>query len=427
VQWLKTFRESVRLLATRRFGTLWFASLLSSIGTWAQQVAEPWLLLTVGASPFLVGLDSFVADAPAWLLTIIGGELADRADRRRVIVAFQSVQLLCPLTIIILLLTRTIHPWMIVGLSLIVGVTDALSMPSFQSIVPSILERDQVGNGLALNSTQFNLSRILGPALAGVLISSVGLVACFAVNVVSYIPFIAVALWLLPRRSQVWQPQDKHHIDPNGVRHVLAQPYLRSALAVVFTSALLCSPLITFSPVLVKSEFQSGAGHYSAALVAFGVGGLLGATFLLGMSPGVDRRRLSSTFALAYGILVAGAAASPWLSALPVLLMLAGASMTISNTAANSLLQATAGPRILGRTVSLYMLAIRGGASLGAVLTGAAATLVGVRSALLFDGLAALAVQAALVSFWPQTPVPELEAAPGHEVPMNSRSTYQAR
>jgi predicted MFS family arabinose efflux permease len=373
-----------------------------------------------------VGLDSFVSDAPAWLLTLFGGELADRADRRRVIAVFQSVQMMCPLTIIILLVTRTVHPWMIVVLSLIVGVTDALSMPSFQSIVPSILEREQVANGLALNSTQFNLARILGPALAGVLISSVGLVACFAVNAVSYIPFIGVALWLLPRRTQVWQPQDKHHIDPSGIGDVLAQPYLRGALAVVFTSALLCSPLITFSPVLVKSAFQSGAGHYSAALVAFGVGGLLGAAFLLGMSPGVDRRRLSSSFALAYGILVAGTAASPWLSALPILLMLAGASMTISNTAANSLLQATAGPR-LGRTVSLYMLAIRGGASLGAVLTGAAATLVGVRSALLFDGLAALAVQAALVRFWSQAPHPELEAASGHEVPMNSRSTYQGR
>ncbi|HEY2434628.1 MAG TPA: MFS transporter, partial [Vicinamibacterales bacterium] len=202
-QWLKTFRHSVGLLGTRQFGTLWFASLLSSIGTWAQQVAEPWLLVTLGASPFLIGLDSFVVDAPAWLLTIWGGRLADRADRRTVIAAFQSVQMLCPLAIILLLITHRIDAWMVIVLSLIVGITDALSMPSFQSIAPSILTRDQVGNGLALNSTQFNLSRILGPALAGALISSVGLVACFAVNVASYVPFIGVALWLLPRRALV--------------------------------------------------------------------------------------------------------------------------------------------------------------------------------------------------------------------------------
>src|SRR5579871_2406754 len=137
---IKTLRNSLGLLATRRFGTFWFASLLSSIGTWAQQVAEPWLLLTLGASPMWVGLDSFAADAPAWILTVFGGQLADRADRRRVIAAFQSIQMLCPLTIVILLITNHTRPWIVVLLSLIVGVTDALSMPSFQSIVPSILE-----------------------------------------------------------------------------------------------------------------------------------------------------------------------------------------------------------------------------------------------------------------------------------------------
>jgi len=139
---IKTFRESLSLLATRRFGTFWFASLLSSIGTWAQQVAEPWLLLTLGASSFLIGLDSFAMNAPVWLLTLAGGALADRSDRRRVIALFQS-------------------------------------------IVPSIVRRDQIGAGLALNSTQFNLSRILGPSIAGVLMSSVGAMACLASRVCS--------------------------------------------------------------------------------------------------------------------------------------------------------------------------------------------------------------------------------------------------
>src|SRR4029077_704428 len=193
---IRTFRESLGLLATRRFGTFWFASLLSNIGTWAQQVAEPWLLLTLGASSFLIGLDSFAMNAPVWLLTLAGGALADRADRRRVIAIFQSIQMLCPTAIVVLLLTHEIHPWMIVALSTVVGVTDALSMPSFQSIVPSIVTHDQVGRGLALNSTQFNLSRILGPAIAGILISAIGVTACFVVNAASYLPFIGVALWI---------------------------------------------------------------------------------------------------------------------------------------------------------------------------------------------------------------------------------------
>src|SRR5271170_172539 len=116
---IKTFRESLSLLATRRFGTFWFASLLSSIGTWAQQVAEPWLLLSLGASSFLIGLDSFAMNAPVWLLTLAGGALADRSDRRRVITVFQSIQMLCPAAIVVLLIVGGIRPWMIIALSLI--------------------------------------------------------------------------------------------------------------------------------------------------------------------------------------------------------------------------------------------------------------------------------------------------------------------
>jgi hypothetical protein len=127
----QTFRASLRLLRTRRFGTFWVANLLSSIGTWAQQVAEPWLLLSLGSSPLVVGVDAFAMDAPVWVLTLLGGILADRADRRRVTLLFRSIQMMCPTLIVILLLAGAVRPWMIVALSLVVGVTDALSMPSF--------------------------------------------------------------------------------------------------------------------------------------------------------------------------------------------------------------------------------------------------------------------------------------------------------
>ena len=164
-------------------------------------MAEPWLLLTLGASSFLIGLDTFAMNAPVWLLILVGGALADRSDRRHVIALFQSIQMLCPVAIVVLLATGRIHPWMIIVLSVVVGVTDALSMPSFQSIVPSLVTRPQIGRGLALNSTQFNLSRILGPSIAGVLIAGFGAMACFVVSAASYIPFIGVALWILPRRT----------------------------------------------------------------------------------------------------------------------------------------------------------------------------------------------------------------------------------
>ncbi len=143
------FKQSLRLLRTRRFGIFWFASLLSNIGTWAQQVAQPWLLLSLGASSFLLGLDAFALAAPVFLLTLVGGALADAMDRRRTIVLFQSVQMMCPILIVLLLLIGAVQPWMVIALSLVVGVTDGLSMPSFQSIVPSIVERHQIPTGIA--------------------------------------------------------------------------------------------------------------------------------------------------------------------------------------------------------------------------------------------------------------------------------------
>ena len=223
--------------------------------------------------------------------------------------------MLCPLAIVVLLLAGALEPWMIIVLSLVVGVTDALSMPSFQSIVPSIVERDQIGRGLALNSTQFSLSRILGPSIAGVLMASAGAVACFVVSVVSYLPFIGVALWILPR----WKPPTTAQA-PQHFRHTAAS-----------MTALLREP------------------H-------------------------------------------------------------SGIAMTVSSTAANTLLQATANPLVLGQTVSLILLAMRGGISLGALLTGVSVSLIGVRQALLLNGLMAILVQGAIAWKWLRATVPPVPA-----------------
>ena len=410
---VRTLRGSLRLLATRRFGTFWFASLLSSIGTWAQQVAEPWLLLALGASPFVIGLDSFAMNAPVWLLTLAGGALADRSDRRRVITLFQSIQMLCPTAIVVLLITGRVHAWMIIALSVVVGVTDALSMPSFQSIVPSIVAHDQIGRGLALNATQFSLSRILGPSIAGLLMASVGAMACFALSAASYLPFIGVALWILPRRTPhaPAAAAPLRHRPFASIGLVLRRPHLRAPLLTVLATGVLCAPLMTFIPVLVKNVFHGDAGEFSKAVASFGVGGLLGSLGLLSIPARFDRRTLSSSFALAFGATLVAIALCPWFWAVPPLLGLAGASMTISNIAANSLLQATASPGLLGRTVSLYMLALRGGLSLGALLVGALVGLLGTRHALLISGAAALGIQAVLGRMWSRAPPPGMPVA----------------
>lgn len=405
---MTAFTDSLRLLRTRRFGTFFFASLLSNIGTWAQQVAQPWLLLSLGASSFLVGLDAFALGAPIWLLTLLGGVLADRADRRKVISRFQSIQMLCPVFLVVLLLTNAIQPWMVIALSLVVGITDALSMPSFQSIVPSMVEHDQIASGLALNSTQFNLSRILGPALAGILMASIGAVGCFVVSAASYVPFIVVALWIIPQAaatSGVATIIDRHHLFA-GIRDIAHEPYLRGALLTVLMSSVLCGPLITFCPIIVKEVFHGDAIHFSLAIGSFGAGALIGAFCLLFVDAARDRRRLSSTLALAYGIILILIAFNPWYWGLPMLLCCAGFMMSISNTSANSLLQTASSSQLRGQTVSLFMLAMRGGASFGSLLTGISVSFLGIREALLINGVLAVLAHIAIGRKWSRASIP---------------------
>jgi MFS family permease len=399
---LREFRESLNLLSTKRFGTFWVASLLSSIGTWAQQVAEPWLLLSLGATPFLIGLDSFAMNAPVWLLILVGGMLADARDRRRVITFFQSIQMLCPMAIAVMLLLHVaIQPYWIIGLSIIVGVTDALSMPSFQSIVPSIVSRDQIPRGLALNSTQFNLSRILGPAISGVLMSSAGAFACFALSAASYIPFIGVALWALPKveKASPKKPNQKHGHLAADLKKIIEVPRHRAALLTVFSTSILCGPLITFCPVLVSDVFKGGADRFSLAIGAFGIGGLMGALALLAVSAQQDRSRMNSPFAIVYGLVVIACAFVPWFSGLPVLMGVGGFSMAVGNTSANTLIQSTADPKLLGQAASLFMLAMRGGLPLGSLFTGLTVEFLGVQHALLVNGILAVTAQLLIIYF----------------------------
>ncbi len=397
---ISTFRDSIGLLRTRRFGTFWFAGLLSNIGTWAQQIAQPWLLLSLGASSFLIGLDAFSLNAPVLALTLVGGLLADRSDRRRVIARFQSIQMMCPALLVGLLLLGLVKPWMVIALSLVIGITDALSMPSFQSIVPSIVERKQIASGLALNSTLFNLSRILGPALAGILLVSIGAVGCFAVSAASYIPFIAVALWILPHRAVTTAAEGGSGRLYSNILKITHIPRLRGALLTVFLTSLLCAPLVTFIPVLIRDAFHGGAGHFSIVVGAFGVGGLFGAVILLSIDVDHDRRYLCSWFAGAYGLVLMLVALNPWFWGLTALLVVAGTTMSVSNISANTLVQSDTPAQLRGQAVSLYMLAMRGGLSIGSLLTGISVSLLGITHALWLNGAIAVAAQVIVGRKW---------------------------
>lgn len=390
--------HSVRLLLTRRFGAFWFGSLLSNIGTWMQSVAEPWLLLSIGGSSFLLGLDAFAMNAPFWILVLLGGVLADRKDRSRIIFFFQGIQMLCPVVIVALVATGGIRVWVIIVLSLIVGVTDALSMPAFSSLIPSIVSGDDLKPALALNSMQFNLSRVMGPAIAGLVMTKYGFLWCFGANSASYIPFFLSIYWLRPS-AKTPVPQAAGQLNPasviDSVKGIIRTRKAGWALLSVLCTGLFCGPLITFSPLIVKDVLHADVGQFGGVLTAFGVGGMLGPLLILAATR-LDPIKMSLTAALVFGLFIAAAAEVGAVWQLAMVLVGSGFLLTVANTSANTFLQSQANDQNRGETASLFMLAMRGGLSLGNLATGTIISLSSIRLALIMNGLLVIGVQAFL-------------------------------
>ncbi len=381
-------------LRSRNFAILWIGNLLSNIGSWMQNIAEPWLVLNLSNSPFLVGLDSFASGAPVWILILVGGVLADRRDRRSVIGLFQGIQAACPLLLVILLWLGKLNVTTIIVLSLVVGITDALSMPAIQALVPSTVSDERVSSAVALNSAQFNLSRVLGPLAAGSVMAGFGAIACFGFNFLSYVPFLG-AIWLLriPASASKPAPGATAPALSEALRRVRGTPALWRALLTVALNGLFCTALVTFAPVLVRDTFHRASGAFGGSLSVFGLGGILGAGLVLATVENRSRQKLSAAAALAAALLTVAVAFTPAFGLFVGLFFFVGAAMVTTNAASNSVLQSSVHSELRGRIGSLYALALRGSSALGAILTGVLVSHAGIRNGLLVNGALAVISQ----------------------------------
>ena len=393
---------------TTRYILFWISSLFSNIGTWMQQVAQPWVVLGLTNSPFWVGLDSFALNAPGWLFTLWGGVLADRYERRKTVLFFQVIQFLCVLVMVVLLVEGGLKVWMLVLISFLVGLTDSLSMPAFQSIIPSLVEEKDIHKAISLNSTQFNLSRILGPAIAGVVIVRFGAVVCFSANAASYIPFFLSLYFIYPRgglKIIEKQIKEKPTQQVKEFRDLLRLPDVRLPLLTTLVNGLFCAPIIAFSSVLIKDVFHAEVGTYGGAMTAFGIGGLLGAaTSFISLPASFKGNKLASVIAVVLGFVMLSVGLTHSFPFLITLLVISGAALTASNIAVNIFLQENILNTIRGRVVSLYQLALSGGISIGALLTGFVVTQLNISTALVINGILAIIFQVWL--FWKQVKTP---------------------
>jgi len=373
-------------LAFPDFRKLWFGAATSSIGTWMQSVAQNWLVLTISGSAFYLGLDAFLGQLPILLFTLLGGVVADRHDRRRVLLGSQYVQMSTAFALALLVALGAVQVWQILALSFVTGCAQAFGGPAHQSLMPSLVDRDRLPNAIALNSIQFNLARVIGPLLAGLALASFGMVFCFTANGLSFLAVIA-ALWTLhvPAREQA-APLPLAQELRTGLTYVRREGPLFGLTLLAFAVTFLGTPLLTLLPVFAQSVFRQGVEGYSRMMVFSGAGAVTGAITVawLGRFPRMGTWALLTQ--AGFGVLIVAFALVrvPALSYL--LLFAAGAALIVVFSLMNSLVQLLAPNQMRGRVMSIYMVAFRGGMPLGSLASGALANLVSAPAVLALNG-----------------------------------------
>jgi predicted MFS family arabinose efflux permease len=354
----------------RDFRLLWFGACTSSIGTWMQEVAQAWLVLELTNSPFLLGLDAFLGDIPIFLFSLLGGVVADRIDRRKVLLGSQYVQMFCAMLLAILIGTHVVRIWHILCLSFVVGTAQAFGGPAYSALVPSLVEKEDLPNAIALNSIQFNLARVIGPVLGGLALKYVGSAWCFGLNGLS---FVAVIISLMRLHINFNPPRTGESIIASmkqGFGFIRKQGAMETLIAIAFLMTALAIPMITFLPVFAKNVFHQSEMTYTLFLVASGLGSVTGALTVaaLGNIPNKGRIALSSLVVLGAGITGFALSKSVVLSC--IILFLSGAVLMCAFAMISSLVQLITANEMRGRVMSVYNVAFRGGMPFGSFVTG---------------------------------------------------------
>lgn len=376
---------------------MWAGAFTSSVGTWMQEVAQNWLILTMTGSAFLLGLDAFLGDAPYMAFSLFGGVLADRVDRRRILLGSQFVQMGSATLLVVLVLTGAVQVWMILVLSFVVGCAQSFGGPAYQALVPTLVDRGDLPNAVALNSIQFNLARVIGPVLAGVAFYRLGAAGCFGLNAFSFLAPIA-ALLLLRRGGFAAAPAAEGVFASlkRGLTAVRDARALRGLIVLSFVGSFCAMPLVTFLPVFARSVFHRDARGYSVLLAAFGIGAIAGAFSVAAFGNVRRKGALAVAMQMFFGALMAGFA----LSRTPVLsyalLGLAGAALMVVFALFMTLVQSNVEDHLRGRVVSVYSLAFRGAMPLGNLVAGSLASVFTAPRVLIGNGIVMMLVGAAV-------------------------------
>jgi predicted MFS family arabinose efflux permease len=359
-------------LRYRDFRLLWIGALLSTTGTWMQTIAQGWLVLEMTGSPFLLGVDGFLATGPMIIFSLFGGVIADRIERRKIMLYSQYLQMSFALILAALIWGGNVQVWHIFVLSFLTGSAQSFSGPSYISLLPLLVKREDVPNAIAMNSMQFNLARVIGPIFAGAALLAWGPAICFTVNGLS---FFAVIIALLMIRSPAMRPSSENKAGMfedmrEGFRFVTSRPKLVKLTFLAFAGTFLGMPIVTFLPVVAKSIFGLKANGYAWMMTTYGIGSVTGALLIAAMAHSARKGKVALELQLAFACLLVAFAFSRSLPLSLLIAFFAGICIVGVIALYSSLVQLTASDEMRGRVMSIFMLAFRGGMPLGNLLAG---------------------------------------------------------
>ena len=367
-----------RALSHRDFRLFWTGAFLSNIGTWMQAVAQGWLVLQLTNSPFWLGLDAFMATVPAFIFTLLGGVFADLIDRRRLLLYTQVGAGMAALGLATLVATHVVNRWMVLGFSFMTGCCMAMASPSYLAMTYDLVGREDLANAIAMNSTQFQLSRVVGPALAGVAFRVFGLAGCFYANGLSFVA-VVVALWkvrpkhqsnsnvrLMRDRQTLWRDL----ID--GLRYVRTRPRVSSLLLLSAVNSLFGAPYFTMVPIYARDIFHLGETGLALMMGTAGGGAFFGALLVAYLGDFRRKGWFVLGGAIVFGISIIGFALSSQLALSLLFLFTLGFALVVSVAITNTLLQKLVTDEMRGRVMSMFILSFMGTMPIGNILAGTA-------------------------------------------------------
>jgi MFS family permease len=396
-----SFPGGLRALNHRDFRVFWSGQLVSLVGTWMQSVAQSWLVLQLSDSPLKLGLIGTFQFAPVLLFSVVAGAIADRLPKRRLLLVTQTALCLQALTLTELVWTGRVRYWHVAVLALLLGCANVIDMPTRQAFVIEMVGRGDLVNAVALNSAAFNGARIVGPAVAGLLIARFGLAPAFLLNGLSFL--VVIGALLLVHVEGAPRPRARTTVGDEvmeGLRYALGTPQIMLMLSLVLIVSLFVFNFTVFVPLLTRSVLHLGAEGFGFLMAALGVGAVTGALSLATL--GGRQTPLRAIFlagVLSCAALLALSATVLFQEAV-VLLFLTGFYSIVFIASCNTTLQLTTPDELRGRVMSLHTLMFGGVFPLGAFMTGALAEAFGVPTALRVAASAGLAGLAAIAYWW---------------------------